>query len=670
MDQYKARIKIVCGRGLCVRDTMGKSDPYVEVIRQKNVVYKTAVKKFSLNPNWNEQFDVKLNTDSDDELLFKVYDHDVSSSDDFMGQAKLDVFKIELNESVEFKLELSDETEAKLGYIVVRVVKEKVEQEKSIQVENFLQEVFARNSKGPSCYIGQVRIFLLQTEGLTDRQDIPARLSSSVILGKQEVKHRKVGSTPSPTLIQPIYLDWFQGQDNMLEISLFVPKTELKSKVMVGRTFLNLKNLTQEKTHNMWLPLEETESGKLNVLVTVSDTGNSTPPTSDISVNPDDKKIGKLLIKEVEVDGLQPRTFGTRKPYVVIELVNQRVKTRAKEGTNSLSWNQEFYFDVRDIHTEVNFTVCEDGDTGTVVLGRVLIPLTQLLGHTRQWVALKNQCLRGQAKGINPRILLDITLNCNYLKAASKMFHPKEVKYEMQHEAKFKVCTLNLHLKRLIRIQSRMTPPDPAKIMKEIENILSWETPVKTSGILLGLVLVIWFLELYMIPLCLMIPFFINLFKPRNSLESEICLTNNVDVEVEEAKAAEVDETEATEIIHLQKKKLVIQEFLGQVAHAVESFENVFNFSDPIVSSMVLLLLVISTIAVYLIPFRMILILFTLKVFTCKLYCRLPNSMLNNFMSRLNDKEQMKNYTLLNTNNTSGSVDNTTHSLGGVWRGA
>ena len=53
------------------------------------------------------------------------------------------------------------------------------------------------------------------------------------------------------------------------------------------------------------------------------------------------------------------------------------------------------------------------------------------------------------------------------MKAASKMFLPREVKYESKPDAKLQMSTINLHLTRLRAIQERLTPP--AKIIQEIE---------------------------------------------------------------------------------------------------------------------------------------------------------------------------------------------------------
>ena len=89
----------------------GKSDPYVQVMREDHLLYKTAVKTNTLNPDWNEQFAVHLQK-RETKLNFKVelfirfeqslitiqvFDFDISSADDLLGEAMIGVPDIELS---------------------------------------------------------------------------------------------------------------------------------------------------------------------------------------------------------------------------------------------------------------------------------------------------------------------------------------------------------------------------------------------------------------------------------------------------------------------------------------------------------------------------------------------------------------------------------------------
>ena len=69
---------------------VGTSDPYVK-IRLGKQRHKSRIIYRNLNPVWNESFSFTTNS-LDESLVFKVYDHDWGSLDDFMGRA---VIKLE-----------------------------------------------------------------------------------------------------------------------------------------------------------------------------------------------------------------------------------------------------------------------------------------------------------------------------------------------------------------------------------------------------------------------------------------------------------------------------------------------------------------------------------------------------------------------------------------------
>jgi len=64
---------------------------------QKN---KSRIINRNLNPIWNESF-CFVTSDLDELIVFKVYDHDWGSLDDFMGRATVKLNTINNTESVE-----------------------------------------------------------------------------------------------------------------------------------------------------------------------------------------------------------------------------------------------------------------------------------------------------------------------------------------------------------------------------------------------------------------------------------------------------------------------------------------------------------------------------------------------------------------------------------------
>jgi hypothetical protein len=82
-------ILIIAGRGLKKMDAGGLSDPYVSIhVDESESLGKTRCIENTLTPHWNEKF--KVNVSSDDlerrQLVLRLWDKDLLSTDDYMGQ--------------------------------------------------------------------------------------------------------------------------------------------------------------------------------------------------------------------------------------------------------------------------------------------------------------------------------------------------------------------------------------------------------------------------------------------------------------------------------------------------------------------------------------------------------------------------------------------------------
>ncbi|KAM0936552.1 putative Arf GTPase activating protein [Dioscorea sansibarensis] len=82
------KVKVIKGRNLAIRDMLS-SDPYV-VLTLGQQKAQTSVIKSNLNPVWNEELNLSV-PESYGALKVQVFDHDVISSDDIMGEAEVDL---------------------------------------------------------------------------------------------------------------------------------------------------------------------------------------------------------------------------------------------------------------------------------------------------------------------------------------------------------------------------------------------------------------------------------------------------------------------------------------------------------------------------------------------------------------------------------------------------
>ncbi|KAJ8553487.1 hypothetical protein K7X08_024165 [Anisodus acutangulus] len=82
------RVRIKKGVNLAFRDVRS-SDPYV-VVKMGKQKLKTRVVKKDVNPEWNEDLTLSV-ADPNLPVQLSVYDHDIFSNDDKMGDTEFDI---------------------------------------------------------------------------------------------------------------------------------------------------------------------------------------------------------------------------------------------------------------------------------------------------------------------------------------------------------------------------------------------------------------------------------------------------------------------------------------------------------------------------------------------------------------------------------------------------
>ncbi|XP_058071603.1 ADP-ribosylation factor GTPase-activating protein AGD12-like isoform X2 [Magnolia sinica] len=82
------KVKVIKGTDLAIRDML-TSDPYVILILGQQKVQTTVVKS-NLNPVWNEILTLSI-PENCGSVKLQVFDHDMFSADDIMGEAEIDI---------------------------------------------------------------------------------------------------------------------------------------------------------------------------------------------------------------------------------------------------------------------------------------------------------------------------------------------------------------------------------------------------------------------------------------------------------------------------------------------------------------------------------------------------------------------------------------------------
>ncbi|KAI1307734.1 C2 domain-containing protein [Xylaria venustula] len=112
------RVDVLDGADLPAADSNGKSDPYCKFELNGVEVFKSKTQKKTLNPVWNEFFEVAIPSRTAAKFQCKVYDYDFADKPDFLGGAYINLEQLDPFQAQEVKLLL----DGKSGSIRLRLL--------------------------------------------------------------------------------------------------------------------------------------------------------------------------------------------------------------------------------------------------------------------------------------------------------------------------------------------------------------------------------------------------------------------------------------------------------------------------------------------------------------------------------------------------------------------
>ncbi|EMP35240.1 Multiple C2 and transmembrane domain-containing protein 2 [Chelonia mydas] len=486
---YLLTIHLKEGRNLVIRDRCGTSDPYVKFKLNGKTLYKSKVIYKNLNPVWDETVVLPIRT-LDQKLRVKVYDRDLASSD-FMGSAFVVLSNLELNRTTEqiLKLEDTNSIEDDMGEIVLNLsltVKQGDFKRTSSFIRNMRLSEYMRKNE---IWNGIVTITLLEGKNIPGGGMI--QIFVLLKLGDQKYKSKTLCKSANPQWREQFDFHYFSDRKDMLDIEVWGEDNK-KREELLGMCKVDVTALPSKQTNVLELPVEK-HLGSLLMLIAV--TPCSGVSISDLCVCPlgdpserkqisqryciknslqDMKDIGFLQVKVLKaVDLLAADFSGKSDPFCVLELGNVRLQTHTVYKNLNPEWNKVFTFPIKDIHDVLEVTVFdEDGDKPPDFLGKVAIPLLSIRNGEQCCYTLKNKDLERASKGA---VCLELDVVFNPVKASIRTFKPRE--------------------KRFIG--------DNRKFSKKV------------------FVVTVWHVELYMVPLALLLLFVYNFSLITTGKESE-----------------------------------------------------------------------------------------------------------------------------------------------------
>ncbi|VDN50033.1 unnamed protein product [Dracunculus medinensis] len=663
------KVRLKCGHNLVVRDASGSSDPYVKFKYKNRSCFKSTVLHKTLNPVWQEEFSLLID-DPTSPVSVDVYDCGRFATD-YMGSAIIDISHLRLFQETELQLNLTREgVEEKLGQLDLTVTVSPLtsgEKDEFLKksVRGIVSERAKRPAKSTQVWTSIANIVLIEGRNLPfapGTSSLPDPLVK-FRLASEKYKSKPISRTANPKWLEQFDLHLYEQSKHLLELMVI----DRRSNSILGKCNIDLDELRSETPNQLLCDLDPNGG---SILLLIAKTGTtSIEQVNDFAeyTNNDIRNatiqkygllrtfenignIGHLIVKGLhhikEIVNLVFRardllvvdTANKIHPFAVLELVNARLQTHSVKASNP-EWNKLFTFTIRDIHSVLEITVYdEDVNKKTEFLGKVVIPLLKIRNCEKRWYALKDNKLISRTRG---QILLEMDVIWNPIRAAIRTFSPRESKY-MHVEPKFKRQLFMNNFNRLTLPQDeRLTGQNNnlVYVMRSVWNVF---------------VSITYFIELYHIPLCLLILF----LRPptvqqniiRNSSQTNVPLEYPGSGSEDEEDLADTGEKNPTTLMQrlntVQETLAMVQNTLDYLASLLERIKNTFNFTQPYLSLLAIVILIFVTIILYAVPLRWIIIIWGVNKFTKKLRNPnyIPNNELLDFLSRVPSDGESKAY--------------------------
>uniref|UniRef100_A0A3P8W7F5 Multiple C2 domains, transmembrane 2a n=1 Tax=Cynoglossus semilaevis TaxID=244447 RepID=A0A3P8W7F5_CYNSE len=638
VQRYLLNVTLKQGRNLVIRDKRsGSSDPYVKFKLEGKQFYKSKVVYKSLNPRWNESFSHPLR-DREHIVDVRVYDKN-RTSDEFMGSTSLALKNLDLYRTYEMELPLDDpkSKENYMGVIVVEVClmfrDATIKRSPKWQQKKTKQNYAAPTERPAEMHKVKNQVWSgVFSITLVEGQDFPqyghGDIYVCLCLGEQKCKSRNLCIQANPQWREQFDFNQFEDNQEPLQIEVFSKKGR-KGDESWGMFEIDLSRLSLYENH-LYTHVLDPGKGRLVFLVTVTPAWGVS--VSDIELAPleraDEKdtivkplsfknshkcvrEVGFLQIKVIKANDLPTTDLnGKSNPFCVVELGNCKLQTQTVYKSVNPVWSHAFTFPIKDINDVVELTVFdENGEKNPNFLGKVAIPLLSVQNGQELNLFLKKEDLGCVAKG-TITIVLDVIYN--KVRASITTFQQKEIK----------LTTENLRFNKKIFIVT------------------------------------VWFWELFMLPLFLLVLIAWNYFhlsaKKTNFNQDLVNMSMCDDEEEDEKESAKKGLMDKIHMV--QEVVLVVQNVLDEIGNIGERIKNIFNWSVPFLSCLTFLMLFASTLLLYCIPLRYIVLTWGVYKFTKKL--RNPYSVDNNgiveFLKRVPSDVQKVQYNLLKAPSNQG----------------
>ncbi|ESO10061.1 hypothetical protein HELRODRAFT_97320 [Helobdella robusta] len=612
-------------------------------------------------------------------------------TDDYMGEAIIEPNSLNVDQETEMNLMLTDGKKNKkfkyMGYLLLqckltfgirnlfdnKLLSNARSNSSSSVARSFFLGDHQRKKKKKQKIKGSVNIVLVEGRQLIAMDD--NGFSDPYVkfqLGNEKFKSKCKLKTLNPKWVETFDIDWLESDQSYLDINVYDHDVGGKDDVL-GRAKLDLTSYEPNRTHNLKVDLED-GGGYLILLLTIcpfdrnDDEVDSVQQQQKLTLKfsssneqsiyrsfQDISDVGHLVLTIHQARGLAAADIGGKSdPFCVVELVNTRLQTHTDFKTLNPKWGKEFYIQVTDIHSVLEITVLDyDKNKKSEFLGKVAIPLLRIENDRRKWYALKDKKLQQPSKG---SIEIQGTLYYNHVKAVYRTMHPREDKIILP-DATFKLTTMKTNIDRVFKLVEGFV-----SFTNFINSCFNWDNPLRSLLAFIVFMLIVWNIELYMVPISLLLILLKNFLFLQFS--GEYFKEQIPQVMKKEAESSNKDDKKSQSLRerlqNIQDVCLQVQETMDAVASLGERIQNAFLWKVPWLSTLGIICLCVATCVFYCLSLRVLLMIWGVMRFSrrWRVGQKVPNNELLDFLSRLpSNKELLEQREILNKFSTSATTN-------------
>ncbi|PAA73397.1 hypothetical protein BOX15_Mlig020743g1 [Macrostomum lignano] len=641
---YRLHLRLIRGSGLVVRDSTGSSDPYVLFRLADKQLGRSRVINQCLEPVWDEEFNFAIDSLTG-ELELRVYDRDLLSiRDDYMGRCLLPLAALRPGQQqLSLRLPLADETgqaaEACMGDLQFTAA--------------LLPAAVNAATKPPQMQESVVNVGLIDIVGLTttsssscgpdsaDDSTLSNRpLYAQLQLGEQTCRSRLAhrGHGWDEDLRMPLPLS---ARHRQLDVAVY--ERHLTSQdILLGRARVPLLPAESRWGGDLIVaPLLDHPAGgpavrlTLDLLPSLADAGGDKDEYDFDDDFGGDGAIGCIGVRVAAAELLKPGASANSAAgaFCTVRLGNSQLSARLAEASGR---SRELRFRVRDLHSELQVAVFEEAkrqQQQPVLLGRLALRLPQLLdgadarGSRSSWHSLKDKRLEAWTGG---RLRLETRLQYSWIGAAVRAIGPRQPQLRDRPEAKLRL--------RLVRRDARRCAAfieTAARVGAFANSCFQWEDPARSAAALASYVAIVWNLQPFMLPLAplalLLLNWLARLCQPaedRPMVQTAVDPSGGkADFSVDESAAAAGvdDEADTDDLSWLQRARaaqdllLRLQDGLDVAASSAERLRNLAGWREPRISCLAVALLSAASLALGLLPLRLLALAWGVNKFSKKL---------------------------------------------------